>query len=73
MPSLFSLYIDEASHYIERLGGSGACLAGIAIQILLYLDDIVLISDSPGGLERHLNALKLFCTDGQRFASIPAY
>ena len=51
------------SHYIERLGGSGACLVDIAIQILLYADDIVLISNSPEGLQRHLNALKLFCTD----------
>ena len=36
---------------------------GIAIQILLYADDIMLISDSPEGLQRHLNAFKLFCTD----------
>ena len=41
----------------------GACLAAIAIQILLYVHDIVLISDSPEGQQRHLNALKLFCTD----------
>ena len=56
-PTLFGLYIDEASHYIERFEGLGECLAGIAIQILLYADDIVLISDSPEGLQRHLNAL----------------
>ena len=36
---------------------------GIAIQILLYVDDIVLISDSPKGLQRHLNALELYSTD----------
>ena len=34
----------------------------IAKQIL-YADDIVLISDSLTGLQRHLNALKVFCTD----------
>ena len=60
LPTLFGLYIDEVSHYIERFGGLGAHLAGIAIQILVYADDIVLISDSPKGLQRHLNALKLF-------------
>ena len=50
--------------YIDRFGGSGACLAGITIQILLYVDDIVMISDeSPKGLQRHLNALKLFVAD----------
>ena len=51
-PTLFGLYIDEVSHYIERFGGSGARLEG-SIQILLYADDIVL-SDSPKGLQRHL-------------------
>ena len=61
--ALVGLYIDEVSHYIDRFGGVGACLAGIAIQMLLYADDIMLISDSPEGLPRHLNALKLFCTD----------
>ena len=59
-PTLFGLYIDEVSHYIERFGGSGARLASIAIQILLYADDIVLISDFPEGLQRHLNALNYF-------------
>ena len=62
-PILFGLYIDEISEYIERWGGSGAGLVGVTIPILLYADDIVLISDSPEGLQRHLNALKLFCTD----------
>ena len=55
--------VDEVSHYMERFGGLGARLVGIAIQILLYIDDIVLISDSLEELQRHLNALKLFCMD----------
>ena len=54
-PTLFGLYIDEVSRYLERFGGSGARLASIAIQILLYVDDIVLIFDSVEGLQRHLN------------------
>ena len=29
-------------------------------QILLYADDTVLISDSPEGLQRHINALNYF-------------
>ena len=61
--TLFGLYINEVSHYIDRFGGSGARLAGIAIQIFLYADDIVLIFDSPEELQRHLNALKLLCMD----------
>ena len=57
--TLFGLYRDEISHNIERFGGLGAFLEGIAIQMLLY-DDIVLISDSLVGLQRHLNTLKQY-------------
>ena len=49
--------------HIERFGGSGACLVGITIQILTYDDDILLISDSLGGLQRHLNTIKVFSMD----------
>ena len=41
LPTLFGLYIDEVSHYIERLNNPRAWLAYISIQILLYVDDIV--------------------------------
>ena len=44
--SLWSL-LDEISHYIDGFGGSGACLEGIAIQMLLHADEVVLISNSP--------------------------
>ena len=39
---------------------SRACLVEISIPILLYADDIVLISDSPRELQRYLNFLKSF-------------
>ena len=45
------------------MGGSGACLARIAILTLLNYNDIVLISDSLEGLQRHLNYFKFFCID----------
>ena len=61
-PTLFGLYIDEISDYILRAGGAGADLAGTPVHILLYADDIVLISESPEGLQRHLDALDEFCT-----------
>ena len=58
-PTLFGLYIesDEVSHYIEGFE------VGIAIQILQYLDDFMLISNSLERLKETLNAFKLFCTD----------
>ena len=60
-PTLFGLYIDEISEFVERIGGPGAPLASILIPLLLYTDDIVLISDSAEGLQRHLDALQEFC------------
>ena len=39
----FNLYIDEISYYIERLGGSRECLVRVAMPIILYGDDIILI------------------------------
>ena len=49
--------------YIGKMGNSGACLAGLAILILLYADVSILISDSLEELQRYLSALKSFCID----------
>ena len=55
-------------HITKRdINGLRACLAGIAIQILLYTDDIVLMSDTPEGLQRHLYALNILYR--QKFVS----
>ena len=57
------MYVDEVSDYIERGGDRGSQLAGTWISLLLYADDIVLISDSPEGMQRHLDALHTFASD----------
>ena len=54
------MYVDEVLDYIERGGDRGAQLAGTWIPLLLYADDIVLISDSLEGMQRHLDALHIF-------------
>ena len=61
-PTLFGMYVDEVLDYIERVGDRGAPLAGTWISLLLYADDIVLISDSPEGMQRHLDALHTFAS-----------
>ena len=40
---------------MEEKGGKGAQLKGTQIPLLLYADDIVLISDSPEEMQKHLN------------------
>ncbi|WP_176691521.1 reverse transcriptase domain-containing protein [Enterobacter cloacae complex sp. GF14B] len=62
-PTLFGMYVDEVSDYIDRDGDRGAQLAGTWIPLLLYADDIVLISDSPKGMQQHLDALHSFAKD----------
>ncbi|MCO5609094.1 hypothetical protein L7F22_063316 [Adiantum nelumboides] len=60
-PNLFGLYIDELSEHILQDGG-GVDLAGTPVHIMLYADDIVLVSESQEGLQRHLQILDHFCT-----------
>ena len=49
-PTLFGLYIDELETTIRTLGGASCSLAEAVIQILLYTDDVVLLSSSATGL-----------------------
>ncbi|MCO5573659.1 hypothetical protein L7F22_027431 [Adiantum nelumboides] len=62
-PTLFGIYIDELSEYVDIYGDAGSSLAGVMIPLLMYADDVVLISDSPEGLQRQLDALQRFCAD----------
>lgn len=58
-PTLFGMYVDGVSDYIERGGDRGAQLAGTWIP-LLYADEIVLISDSQEGLQCRLPTI-VYC------------
>ena len=60
-PTLFGIYIDEITEFIAQQGGSGVELGDTQIHIMLYADDIVLLSESEHGLQGHLNALDDFC------------
>ena len=60
-PTLFGLYIDELETTIRTLGGASSSLAEVVVQILSYADDVVLLSSSATGLQRHLDALQVFC------------
>ena len=61
-PTLFGLYIDEIVDFIQHRGGDGVEMGGTTVHILLYADDIVLISESAEGLHQHLLGLDDFCT-----------
>ena len=62
-PTLFGMYVDEVSDYIDREGHRDAQLAGTWIPLLIYANDIVLMSDSSEEMQRHLEALHRFTHD----------
>ncbi|XP_039276148.1 uncharacterized protein LOC120349696 [Nilaparvata lugens] len=56
-PLLFSLFLNDLN---DELGG-GLLINGKRIRVLLYADDIALISDSPVGLQYMINNLERYC------------
>ena len=61
-PTLFGFYIDAITAFIARKGGKRVVLGGTQVSLLLYANDLVLLSGSKHDLQRHLNALDDFCT-----------
>ena len=61
-PTFFGIYIDKLEDHLEKACCVGPTLtiASIVINILLYVDDIVLMARSPHDLENQLRILKNF-------------
>ena len=64
-PMLFSLFINETAPSVEQQGMHGIQLLPglVEIFLLLFADDIVLISDTPRGLQNQLDVFSLACKD----------
>jgi hypothetical protein len=62
-PTLFSLFINDLANHINENGVHGVQLLPSLVElfILLFADDIVLISTTPKGLQVQLNCLKSCC------------
>ena len=45
---------------MDTLGHDTPSLSGVLIPLLLYADDLTIMSTTPAGLQRQLNALQLF-------------
>lgn len=54
--TLFGIYIDGISTFIDRGGGCGASLSGLMVALTVMIDD------SQEGLQRCMDALEDFCT-----------
>ena len=62
-PTLFKMYIDELKSFLhEHIQPSNHCLLHhVLISILLFIDDVVLLTSTLEGLQRELDALVTFC------------
>lgn len=56
-PVLFTLYLNDLP---DNLPG-GISVAGTVVKVLLYADDIVLLSDSPDILQNMIDSLYSYC------------
>ena len=61
-PTLFNLYINWLGDMIKE-NNEGIQLQpdNYILSILMYADDVVLFSDTIGGLQKQINTLQLFC------------
>ncbi|KAH9307116.1 hypothetical protein KI387_043788 [Taxus chinensis] len=62
-PTLFGLYIDKLEDWLNKTEGGGIQLASYVVKLLLYADDLILISKTAQGLREQLKALELFCQE----------
>ena len=62
-PTLFALYINDLASEINALGRGVTLDTGEIVSILMYADDIVLISDSAEGLQCMLEVLGSWSAD----------
>ena len=62
-PNLFGLFVDGIEKHILELDCDAPSLGDILVPLLLFADDLTLISESVRGLQLQLNALHVYCRD----------
>ncbi len=65
-PLLFGLFIDALEKRLNALEGDAPLMLGqLAVRLLLYADDLALMSHTPAGLQKQLDVLQTFCCERQ--------
>ena len=60
--TLFGLFVDGLEQHLMTTPGHDApSLSGVLILLLLYVDDLTIMSTTSAGVQRQLNALQAFC------------
>lgn len=60
-PYMFRVYIDELESFFRSISNLGTCASFSRLSILLFVEDVVLLSSTLEDLHRHLDALSSFC------------
>ena len=65
-PTLLGLYVDGLEkHLLGTADIDAPTLMGVMVPLLLYADDLILMSASASGLQKQLDALASFCEQRQ--------
>jgi hypothetical protein len=65
-PLFFGLYLDGLEKHLDALDGDNPPqLVDIIVKLLLYADDLALMSETPQGLQIQIDALFEFCVERQ--------
>ena len=62
-PTLFTAYINELESRINAIECMGVNINEVKVSVLMYADDLVLLSQTEDGLQCGINALHIFCTE----------
>jgi hypothetical protein len=57
-PHIVGMCIDELEKYLDEVDGDSLCLLDMMVAILLYVDNVVLLSRSEASLQTTLMYLK---------------
>ncbi len=65
-PLCFGLYLDGLEKHLDALDGDSLPqLVDIVVKLLLYVDDLALMSETPQGLQKQIDALFELCVERQ--------
>jgi len=66
-PTLFNIFVDDLGKYFKSSDTDPVSLDNQSFNHLLYADDLILMSESPSGLQHCINSVQKYCS-GWRLA-----
>ena len=61
-PTLFTAYINKIEQLMNDIDEMGVYLNGVKVSVIMYADDLILISETRHGLQLGMNALYEICS-----------